>query len=146
MRRVTSGAKHFDQPSDSVDVILSNAVLEHLENHPKAFSEFFRVTKARGLGFPQVDFRDHRSFERPLEHLLMSREKFERVAIECFRERGTSLPPNLFASPEYFEDFVRRLRKAHCSRTAIARRRFGCYPIFCRSQPNKRPNEAGEVS
>jgi SAM-dependent methyltransferase len=131
LRRVTSGAESLDLPSSSVDITLSNAVFEHLDDHRKAFTELFRITKPGGWGFHQVDFRDHRSFDRPLEHLLMPREKFDCIAKECFRECGTSLRPfemtqlfqdcgfeledftrNYFATPEYLEEFLPRLRKS----------------------------------
>jgi SAM-dependent methyltransferase len=134
LRRVTSGAELLGLPNNSVDIILSNAVFEHLEDHSKAFSELFRITKPGGWGFHQVDFRDHRSFERPLEHLLMPREKFDRLAKECFRECGTCLRHyemiklfqdcgfelkdftcNYFATPEYLENFLPRLRKSRRS-------------------------------
>ena len=134
LRRVTSGAEQLDLPSQSVDITLSNAVFEHLEDHSKAFSELFRITNPGGWGFHQVDFRDHRSFERPLEHLLLPREKFDRIAKECFRECGTCLRPfemiklfedcgfevkeftrNYFATPDYLEDFLPRLRKSRRS-------------------------------
>lgn len=131
LRRVTSGAESLDIASNSIDIILSNAVFEHLDDHRKAFAELFRITKPGGWGFHQVDFRDHRSFDRPLEHLLMAREKFDRLAKECFRECGTHLRSfemaqmlqdcgfelkgflrNYVSTPEYLDDFVRRLRKS----------------------------------
>jgi SAM-dependent methyltransferase len=134
LRRVTSGAESLALPSNSVDIALSNAVFEHLEDHSKAFSELFRITKPGGWGFHQVDFRDHRSFERPLEHLLMSPREFQRLANGCFRECGTALrhyelsrlfrdcgfelqqfTANEFATPEYLADFMRRLRKSRRS-------------------------------
>src|SRR5262245_40139818 len=134
LRRITSGAELLDLPNDSVDIVLSNAVFEHLEDHSKAFSELFRITKPGGWGFHQVDFRDHRSFDRPLGHLLMSHKDFERVANACFRECGTTVrhfemihlfqdrgfelkkfASNLCAAPEYLDDLMPRLRRSRRS-------------------------------
>lgn len=133
-RRVNSAAESLDLEDDSVDIIVSNAVMEHFEDHQKACSELYRVTKSGGWGFHQIDFRYHPSFDRPLEHLLMSPDEFKRVATASFRECGTYLRPfevaqmfgncgfelknfipNLLASPEYMKDFLPRLREARNS-------------------------------
>lgn len=58
-------------PDQSIDIIVSNAVLEHLKNPVPAFAELARVTKKDGYGFHQVDFRNHNDFSRPLEFLLL---------------------------------------------------------------------------
>jgi SAM-dependent methyltransferase len=134
LSRVESGTESMNLDSNSVDIVISNAVLEHLENHALAFSQLYRITKPGGWGIHQVDFRYHRSFDRPLEHLLLSPSDFERAA-GAFRDYGTylrpfdmvdlfsaagfevrDLRPNLFASPEYLQDILPRLRKARKSR------------------------------
>ncbi len=66
-------------PDASVDVVISNAVLEHVGQLPQAARELFRITAAGGEGFHQIDFRNHRDFELPLEHLLLPPEDFQRV-------------------------------------------------------------------
>jgi SAM-dependent methyltransferase len=63
-------------PENSIDIVVSNAVLEHLYDLPSAFKHLARVTKPGGLGIHQVDFRDHRDYTRPLEHLLMRDDEF----------------------------------------------------------------------
>ena len=63
-------------PNRSVDIVVSNAVFEHLYDLKSAFSHLARITKAGGLGLHQVDFRDHRDNSRPLEHLLMRDDEF----------------------------------------------------------------------
>jgi len=56
----------------SVDVSHSNATLEHLMDHERALRELGRVTRKGGIGFHQVDLRDHRKdFATPLEHLTL---------------------------------------------------------------------------
>jgi SAM-dependent methyltransferase len=63
-------------PDGTFDAVISNAVLEHIERPAVAFKELYRVTREGGAGLHQVDFRDHRDFNRPLEHLLLSVEEF----------------------------------------------------------------------
>jgi SAM-dependent methyltransferase len=63
-------------PSNSIDIALSNATFEHLPDSEGAIRELFRITSPGGLGFHQVDFRDHRDFSRPLEYLTMSDDEF----------------------------------------------------------------------
>ena len=64
-----------DIPDQSFDIIVSNAVLEHLKNPVSAFAELARLTKTGGYGFHQVDFRNHNDFSQPLEFLLMPEEE-----------------------------------------------------------------------
>ncbi len=134
LRQVNSAAESLELEDNSVDIVVSNAVMEHFEDHQKACSELYRVTRSGGWGFHQVDFRYHPSFDRPLEHLLMSPDEFKGVANASFRECGTYLRPfevtelfgncgfelkkfipNLLASPEYMKDFLPRLRETRNS-------------------------------
>src|SRR5262249_27582484 len=64
-------------PTDSVDVVVSNAAVEHLSDLDAAFAQLYRVTRPGGLGIHQVDFRDHRDFGRPLEYLLLGEPEFQ---------------------------------------------------------------------
>jgi SAM-dependent methyltransferase len=57
-------------PSGSIDFVFSNAVLEHIVDIAKVSSETARVTRAGGLACHTIDLRDHRNFERPLEHII----------------------------------------------------------------------------
>ena len=117
-----------------VDVVLSNAMLEHSVRPTAVARELFRVTQPGGYGIHQVDFRDHRDFSRPLEYLLLSREEFARVFTashgecggqirpgemrECFEDAGFQVlgfDPNIVASDEYLDDFLPRLRAATTS-------------------------------
>jgi SAM-dependent methyltransferase len=134
LSRVEVGVESINLPSNSVDIVVSNAVLEHVVDHAQAFSQLYRITKPGGSGVHQVDFRYHKSFDRPLEHLLFSQSDFERTS-GAFRESGTYLRhfdmanlfrasgfevrdfcPNDWASPEYLQDIVPRLRTARKSR------------------------------
>ena len=70
MRLRFSGESRLDAQG-YFDALVSNAVLERIKNANKAFTELFRVTSSGGVGLHQVDYRDHRDFARPLEHLLL---------------------------------------------------------------------------
>jgi SAM-dependent methyltransferase len=71
------------------DAVLSNAVLEHIETPEKAFPELFRITRSGGVGMHQVDYRDHRNFDRPLEHLLMKPGEFNKLNRRFHMEYGS---------------------------------------------------------
>jgi SAM-dependent methyltransferase len=118
-------------PAESVDLVISNAVFEHLYDLKSAFAQLVRITKPGGLGLHQVDFRDHRDYSRPLEYLLLSKKDFtilfgERHG-ECgnrFRPREMwrvfesvgfevkEFRPDIFAEEEYLTEFMERLRQA----------------------------------
>lgn len=115
--------------SGSIDIIFSNAVLEHVQPLIDTPREFFRVTKPGGVGVHQVDFRDHRSSDKPLDHLLESKADFDAEFVRRFGEIGTQIRPseleryirdsgfvitdvdaNMKANPTYLEGLVARLR------------------------------------
>jgi SAM-dependent methyltransferase len=117
--------------SKSFDVVISNAVLEHVEDPRTAAHEMLRVTRPGGFGIHQVDFRDHRDFSRPLEYLLLSRTEFSRLFaymqgscgnrwrqsdfLNVFNEAGFAIDlcePNIFATDEYLADLLPRLGAA----------------------------------
>src|SRR5262249_34537432 len=66
-RRVEASLEEDVVPPGSVDVVFSNAVVEHLCDPGAAFAALYRMTRPGGIGLHQVDFRDHRDFARPLE-------------------------------------------------------------------------------
>jgi SAM-dependent methyltransferase len=122
-------------PDQCVDVVISNAVLEHLFDIELAFQHLARITKFGGLGIHQVDFRDHLDFARPLEYLLLSNEEFSQMLSKKHGEQGNrSRPremrqlfevggfevkifqPNIFTTDEYLNEFLGRLRQASTSR------------------------------
>jgi SAM-dependent methyltransferase len=121
-------------PSETVDFTYSNAVLEHVTDMDRVAAEMFRVMKPGASGAHQVDMRYHPSFDRPLEHVVMSDEDYAaEVAVHGY-ESGNRLRPSEFiayferhglqvtqfsanssAEPEYFEEALRRLRNARSS-------------------------------
>src|SRR5262249_17670448 len=65
--------------SDTVDLVESNAVLEHVHPLREAIEEFYRVTRPGGYGAHQIDFRYHRNFDLPLEHLLFTAQQYAKI-------------------------------------------------------------------
>lgn len=111
------------------DLILSNAVLEHIFDFASACRMLAMLTRTGGVNSHQVDFRDHLNFERPLEFLLRSDTRFllERARhpgglgnrmrhseyVQLFTDAGFSVEPdgaNAFAEGRYFTEFLPRLR------------------------------------
>lgn len=134
LRQDANGLETLSLPNDSFDYVVSNAVLEHLDDFPRSFAQLYRVTRPGGWNQHQVDFRYHPSFDRPLEHLLLSPQEFQRQSRACLRESGTYHRPfelaalfekcgftevvfhvNQSAQPEYFQDFLTRLSRCPAS-------------------------------
>lgn len=84
------------------DYVQSNAVLEHVVSTRKAVSELARITKPGGIQAHQVDFRDHRNFDRPLDVLLLNRPSYRRLRRSTGGENGTAM-----RMPELIEQFTR---------------------------------------
>ena len=122
-------------PAGSVDVVISNAVVEHLYDPAAAFAALHGMTRPGGIGLHQVDFRDHRDFTRPLEFLLLDEEEFRGQfarrhgeignrqrpdeTADAFHAAGfevVSFEPNTFADAGYLRKFMPRLRAAQESR------------------------------
>jgi SAM-dependent methyltransferase len=122
-------------PDNSVDMVVSIAVLEHLYNVESAFNHLSRITKPGGLGSHMVDFRDHRDSSRPLDFLLLSEVEFygkfkaaqgeignryrPKEMQQCFELAGFEVKeflPHMFTDEEYLTGFISRLRKARKSK------------------------------
>ena len=89
VRCVAAGAESMTTVSDaSMDLTVSNAVLEHCVDLQAAMAELARVTRPGGLGIHQVDHGDHRDRSRPLEYLVMSDDRFETMFEELHGECG----------------------------------------------------------
>jgi SAM-dependent methyltransferase len=71
------------------DAIVSNAVLEHVQSLDTTLASLFQLTRSGGVGIHQVDFRDHRNFDQPLEHLLLTPRKFEEINKAVHLEYGS---------------------------------------------------------
>jgi SAM-dependent methyltransferase len=119
------------------DLVISNAVFEHIVDVELAVGRIFEVLKPGGISCQQVDLRDHRDFARPLEFLLMSAAQERRWLAEsehhqgCQRRRRDyeaafaragfetmSEYITLRSEADYLEDFLRRLSAANPERFA----------------------------
>jgi SAM-dependent methyltransferase len=131
IRRYECDLEDLCLPSSSCDAVLSNAVVEHLYELKDSFAQLYRVTRPGGFGIHQVDFRDHRSFDRPLEFLLLKKRPFQaefarrqgncgnrrRVSevAGCFRTAGFDVldfEENCSCTAGYLAEFLPRLRAA----------------------------------
>jgi SAM-dependent methyltransferase len=61
----------------SFDTCLSNAALEHVRDPDAVVRESLRVLVPGGLGFHQIDFRDHLDFSRPIDFLRHDAKDWE---------------------------------------------------------------------
>ncbi len=127
-------------PNESVDIVYSNAVLEHVMDLPQACREVFRVTRPGGVNSHQVDFRFHGNFDRPLDHLIGDESAAAAFIASTNGEKGTRWRPvearqflrgagfeildeehNGFATDEYLADVAPRLRASGS--------RYGRWPV-----------------
>ena len=125
-------------PDDSVDVLFSIAVLEHITSPPQAFQQIARVSRKGAFGFHQIDFRDHRNMEQPLEFLLMEDTEFEREFEERHGECGNrwrhweylelfsrvgfeiiDFLPTCFADTDYLQTFMPRMQNSLSKYTLV---------------------------
>jgi SAM-dependent methyltransferase len=105
-------------PRSSADVVLSNAVLEHLADVPRAFQGLAHVSRPGSVGLHQVDFRDHRDFSRPLEYLTLSASEFDTLFADRMGECGNRWRPGPMSAA--FVDAGFRLRSVHANMRADA--------------------------
>ena len=88
---------------NSFDFVLSTAVLEHVADIDKCAAELARVTSPGGVHSHQVDFRCHKSFDRPLDHLLQNWTEYQRER----RHAGGVVHGTMMRMPEMIEVFSR---------------------------------------
>jgi SAM-dependent methyltransferase len=121
------------------DVVLSNAVLEHVADLDRVCLEMARITKIGGVNIHQIDLGYHKNRERPLDHLLMSESEFYREASAAQFEHG-----NRWRASEIIARFERAgltIKHVHVSQKAdpiylaevrekirLSGRRYGLWP------------------
>lgn len=59
-------------PDEAFDMIYSHASLEHITNPPQAVRQMARLLRPGGVTTHQIDLRDHRNFDQPLDFLRFS--------------------------------------------------------------------------
>ena len=127
-------AEDVGRIGQTFDLVLSNAVLEHVQDLQVTTASLARITAKGGYGMHQVDLRDHRDFDRPLEFLTVSDDEFAAIRRESFCECGGSwrasdvaaaftdlgfsvyTHPNLSADPAYVAEVRSRLRPEFATR------------------------------
>jgi len=105
----------------SIDLVLSNAVLEHVGDFSRFVHEMTRITRPDGIHAHQVDCRNHKDFSRPLDHLTIPQAVFDAERNETGCRYGTQMrlqemaecfapgfwideiEANAFAEPAYLE-------------------------------------------
>ncbi|WP_295454324.1 class I SAM-dependent methyltransferase [uncultured Thiodictyon sp.] len=111
--RAADGAENLSPfAAGTFDAVFSNAVFEHVRDHAQVFAELWRLTRPGGYGSHQVDFRDHRALQRPLELLLLAPKKFRREFDECYGECGCQLRPRELR--QLFERAGFHILEEHC--------------------------------
>ena len=115
----------------TIDLVLSNAVLEHVSDLPAVCREMARITRLGGVNLHQIDFRWHRCAARPLDFLLQSDARCRRdyttypyengnrwrpsEVAALFRGAGFEVRhtfPDEWTDPEYLATFLPELRRS----------------------------------
>jgi hypothetical protein len=78
-------------PDAGIHVTYSNATFEHLADARLAIEALYGCTAPGGVGFHQIDFRDHRDFSRPLEYLTLAPEQFDALFRGCSGSCGNAV-------------------------------------------------------
>lgn len=126
IRVIKSGVERLPKKMHaSCDLVISTATLEHVSNVRQAVSEMNRVMSEGAFGIHQIDFRDHRDFNAPLDFLLLEEHAFAGIFADSNGECGNrvrleqwlaaldqasfrmvSCDVNMQADPAYLERFV----------------------------------------
>lgn len=120
----------------SFDVVISNAVLEHVRPLRETIKELFRITAPGGVGWHQVDFRNHRDFAFPLEHLLLTRDQFQQISAATNHEIGCQERAADMAA--FFTESGYEIRAIHVNETATLQYMQNFYPRLQRSHSTYR--------
>lgn len=78
----------------SVDVVISNSVLEHLDSLDPALAEMARITQPGGYGIHGIDTIDHRWYGEPGRHPLdfLTIDTSDAIVFGCNRIRLVEFP------------------------------------------------------
>lgn len=65
--------EHIERiPTDSIDIVISTSVLEHIKNIEDSVKELSRVLRIGGVMYHHIDLRDHYNFREPFKFLKYS--------------------------------------------------------------------------
>jgi SAM-dependent methyltransferase len=107
-RHAPMGAEELPLADESMDIVFSMAVLEHVQQPRAVLTRTFELMKPGGWCFHAIDLRDHRDFRRPLEFLSLTEEQYVEATggsenrvraeeyVELFREIGFQLVSTRF--------------------------------------------------
>ena len=70
------GAEDLELDDNSIDILFSIAVMEHVSNPVAVIQNSFRMLKPGGICIHCIDHRDHRDFTKPIEFLKMTPEQY----------------------------------------------------------------------
>ena len=96
---VTIENAEFD--TASFDVIFSQDTLEHVSDPERSVANVARMLKPGGITSHQIDLRDHRNFERPLDFLELGTPRWRLLAA------GMVMPPNRWRLSDWEDAFAR---------------------------------------
>lgn len=68
---------------ESVDVVFSNAVYEHVSNPAESIQDLARITRKGGIGIHQIDYRDHIFDQKSLFFLTVPKFLFDLLFKNC---------------------------------------------------------------
>lgn len=118
--------KTYEIEDSTIDISISNACFEHFVYPELAVKELARITKKGGIGFHQIDLRDHRNYEKPLDFLTFPDKLFFKIMKmtdarcgnrlryneynEIFEEAGFSVTfkPDSFADEVYLNAILKK--------------------------------------
>lgn len=110
-------------PDESFDVIFSTAAFEHFADPGIAIREIARLLKPGGITSHQIDLRDHRNFDRPLDFLRLSDREWGRATsrrpaepnrwratelLDAFRDAGLRVVEDIRTTVPLTEDEIAR--------------------------------------
>lgn len=135
IKTIPSGAEQLgSEYSGKFNLVLSNAVLEHVDDLTSCAKALNKVTAMGGMHSHQIDLRDHANFSKPLEYLLDSDVRSDTEVVlrghprrsneiaHIFKDCGFAvhnIAATAVATSEYLADFMPRLRNCSSLRRAF---------------------------
>jgi len=71
-----TSAEELELADDSMDIVFSLAVLEHVHSPQAVIDNIYRMTRPGGWCLHMIDLRDHRDFDNPLEFLKLEESRY----------------------------------------------------------------------
>jgi methyltransferase family protein len=71
-----ASAEQLELADNSMDIVFSLAVLEHVHSPQAVIENIYRMTRPGGWCLHMIDLRDHRDFDKPLEFLKLEESSY----------------------------------------------------------------------